>query len=163
MDLKSIAHILDVSTRSISRWIFNFSIYGDIVPPKSPLKGRPRVCKPSAIDRFTKFLPENLTTYLDEVRFWLCVEEGFLISTSTIYRYQKHVLGFTNKCVTGMAIERNDKEHVRWYDKALGMLYNLQILCTDQLYIDDRTGTRQKGYAIHGEECFVPRGYFSRN
>ena len=156
MDLKSVAHVLDVSTRSISRWIFNVSIYGDVVPPKSPLKGRPRVCRPGTLDRLTKFLLENPTVYLDEVQFWLCVEEGILISTSTIHRYQKHVLGFTNKCVTGTAIERNDKERVRWYDEAQGMLYDFQILCTNQSYIDDHTGTRQKGYAIRGEECFVP-------
>ena len=91
---------------------FQLSVYGDVVPPKSPLKGRPRVCKPSTLDRFTKFLLENPTAYLDAVQFWLCVKEGFLISTSTIHRYQKHVLVFTNKCVTGTAIERNDKERV---------------------------------------------------
>ena len=89
MDLKTVAHVLDVSTRSISRWIFNVSIYGDVVPPKSPLKGRPRVCKPSTLDRLTKFLLKNPTAYLDEVQFWLCVEEMILISTSTIHRYQK--------------------------------------------------------------------------
>ena len=87
MDLKSIVHILDVSTRSISRWIFDFSVYGDVLPPKSPLKGRPRVCKPSTLDELTKYLLENPTTYLDEVQFWLCVEEGILISISTIHRY----------------------------------------------------------------------------
>ena len=156
MDLKSIAHVLGVSTRSISRSIFNVSIYCDIVPPKSPLKDRPRVCKPSTLDRLTNFLLENPTASLDEVQFWLCVEEGILISTSTIHRYKKYVLGFTNKCVTGTAIERNEKERVWWYDKVQGMLYNFQILCTDQSYIDDHTGTRQKGYAICGEECFVP-------
>ena len=156
MDLKSIAHVLDVSTRSISRWIFNVSIYGDVGLPKSPLKGRPRVCKSSTLDRLTKFLLKNPTVYLDEVQFWLSVEEGILISTSTIHRYQKYVLGFTNKCVTGSAIERNNKECVHWYDEAQGMLYDFQILCTDQSYIDDRTGTCQKGYAIRGEECFVP-------
>ena len=146
-----------MSQRSISRWIFKVSIYGDVVPPKSPLKGRPRVCKPSILDRLTKFLLENLTAaYLDEVQFRLCVEEGILISTFTIHRYKKYVLGFTNKCVTGTAIERNEKERVWWYDKVQGMLYNFQILCTDQSYIDDHTGTRQKGYAICGEECFVP-------
>ena len=105
----------------------------------------------------------RLPTYLDEVQFWLCVEEGILISTSTIHRYQKYVLGFTNKYVTRTAIERNDKERLQWYDEAQGMLYDIQRLCTYQFYIDDRTGTHQKGYAIHGEECFVPRGYFSRN
>ena len=89
---------------------FNFSIYGDVVPPKSPLNGRPEVCKPITLDRFTKILLENPTAYLDEVKFWFCVEEGILISTSIIHRYQKHVLSFTNKCVTGMAIERNDNE-----------------------------------------------------
>ena len=156
MDLKSIAHVLDVLTRLISRWIFNVSIYGDVVLPKLPLKGCPRVCKPGTLDRLTKFLLENPTAYLDEVQFWLCVEEGILISTSTIHRYQQYVLGFTNKCVTRTAIKRNDKKRVRWYDKAQGMLYDFQILCTGQSYIDDRTGTRQKGYAIRGEECFVP-------
>src|SRR5258706_9589015 len=155
MDLKSIAHVLDVSTHSISRWIFNVSIYGDVGPPKSPLKGRPRVCKSSTLDRLTKFLLKNPTVYLDEVQFWLSVEEVILISISTIHRYQKYVLGFTNKCVTGSAIERNNKERVHWYDEAQGMLYDFQILCTDQSYIDDCTGTRQKGYAIRGEECFV--------
>ena len=148
--------MLDVSTHSISRWILNVSIYGDVVPPKSPLKGRPRVCKPNTLDRLTEFLLGNPTVYLDEVQFWLCVEEGVLISTSTIHRYQKHVLGFTNKRVTRTAIERNDKQRVQWYDEAQAMLYDFQILCTDQSYIDDRTGTRQKGYAIRGEECFVP-------
>ena len=158
MDLKSVVHVLDVATRSISRWIFNVLIYGDVVPPKSPLKGRPRVCKPSTLDRLTRSLLENPTAYLDEVQFWLCVEEGILISTSTIHRYQKYVLGFTNKCVTGTAIERNAKERVRWSDEAQGMLHDFQIHipCTDQSYIGDRTGTRQKGYAIRGEECFVP-------
>jgi len=156
MDLKSIAHVLDVSTRSISRWILNVSIYGDVVPPKSPLKGRPRVCKPTTLDRLTEFLLGNPTVYLDEVQFWLCVEEGVLISTSTIHQYQKHVLGFTNKHVTRTAIERNDKQCVQWYDEAQAMLYDFQILCTDQSYIDDHTGTHQKGYAIRGEECFVP-------
>jgi len=156
MDLKSITHVLDVSTHLISRWIFNVSIYGDVGPPKSPLKGRPRVCKSSTLDRLTKFLLKNPTVYLDEVQFWLSVEEGILISISTIHRYQKYVLGFTNKCVTGSAIERNNKERVHWYDEAQGMLYDFQILCTDQSYIDDCTGTRQKGYAIRGEECFVP-------
>ena len=87
MNLKFIAHILDLSMRSISRWIFNFSIYGDVAPPKSPLKGRLRVCKPSTLDELTKYLLENPTTYLDEVQFWLCVEEGILISISTIHRY----------------------------------------------------------------------------
>ena len=156
MDLKSIAHFFDVSARSIPRWIFNVSIYGGVVPPKSPLKGHPKVCKPGTLDRVTKFLFENPTAYLDEVQFWLCVEEGILISTSTIHRYQKYVLGFTNKCVTRTAIERNGKERVRWYDEAQRMLYDFQILCTDQSYIGHRTGTRQKGYAICGEECFVP-------
>ena len=156
MDLKSVVHVLGVSTRSISRWIFNVSIYGDVVLPKLPLNGRLRVCKPSTPDRLTKSLLENPTAYLDEVQFWLCVEEGILISTSTIHQYQKYVLGFTNKCVTGTAIERNDKERVRWSDEAQGMLHDFQILCTDQSYIDDRTGTRQKGCAIRGEECFVP-------
>ena len=155
MDLKSIAHVLDVSTRSISQWIFNVLMYGDVVPPKSPLKGHPRVCKPSTLDRLTKFLLKNPTAYLDEVQFWLCVEEGILISTTTIHQYQKYVLGFTNKHVTRTAIERNNKEHVQWYDEAQGMLYDFQILCTDQSYIDDHTGTCQKGYAICGEECFV--------
>src|SRR5258706_9035321 len=95
MDLKSITHVLDVSTHSISRWIFNVSIYGDVGPPKSPLKGRPRVCKSSTLDRLTKFLLKNPTVYLDEVQFWLSVEEVILISISTIHRYQKYVLGFT--------------------------------------------------------------------
>ena len=36
------------------------------------------------------------------------------------------------------------------------MLFDFQILCTDQSYIVDHTGTRQKGYAIRGQECFVP-------
>ena len=36
------------------------------------------------------------------------------------------------------------------------MLFNFQILCTHHSYIDDHTGMRQKGYAIRGEECFVP-------
>ena len=91
----------------------NFSIYGDVVPPKPPLKGRPGVCKPSTLDQFTKFLLGNPTAYLDEVEFWLFVEEGFLISTSTIHRYQKRVLVFTNKCITGTAIEGNDKERIQ--------------------------------------------------
>ena len=87
---------------------FQLSIYGDVVPPKSPLKGRPRVCKPSTLDGSTKSLLENPTAYLDEVQFWPCVEKGILISTSTIHRYQKYVLSFTNRCVTGTAIEKND-------------------------------------------------------
>ena len=58
------------------------SMYGDVVPPKSALKGHPRVCKPRTHDRLTKFLLEN---HLNEVQFWLCVEEGILISTSTIH------------------------------------------------------------------------------
>ena len=149
-DLKSIAHILGVSTRSISRWIFNFSIHGDAVPPKSPLKGRPRVRKPSTLNRFTKFLLENPTASLDEVQSWLCDEEGILISSSTVHQYQNHVLGFTNKCVTRTAMERNDKKRVQWYDEVQGMLFDFQILCTDRSYIVDCTGTCQKGYAIRG-------------
>ena len=92
MDLKSIAHLLDVSTRSIPRCIFNFSVYGDVVPPNFPLRGRSRVYKPSDLDRFAKFLLENPTAYLDEIPFWLCVEEGIPISISTIHRYQSMFL-----------------------------------------------------------------------
>ena len=136
-----------------------FSMFWSMVmllPPKSPLKGRLRVCKPTTLDQLTEFLLGNPTVYLNEVQFWLCIEEGVLISTSTIHQYQKHVLGFTNKHVTRTAIERNNKQCVQWYDEAQAMLYNFQILCTDQSYIGDHTGTHQKGYAICGEECFVP-------
>lgn len=132
---------------------------GDVVPPNFPLKGHPRVSKPSTLDRLTKFLLKNPTAYLNEVQFWLCVEEGILISTSTLHQYQKYVLGFTNKHVTRTATERNHKECLQWYDAAQGMLYNFQILCTDQSDIDDCTGTCQTGYAICGEECFVPSSF----
>ena len=81
---------------------------------------------------------------------WLCVEERFSSP------HPPSIDIFTDKCVTGTAIEGSDKERVWWYDEAQGMLYDSQILCTDQLYIGDCTGTRQKGYAIRGEECFVP-------
>ena len=157
MDLKSMAHILDVSTHLISQWSFNVSIYGDVVLPRSPLKGCPGVCKLSTLDILPKFLIENPTAYLKEVHFWLCVEEGILISTSSIHRYRKYVLDFTNKCVTGKAIERNDKEHIWWYDEAQGMVYDFQILCVMNAVLVwvDWTVSEMIFLSQLGHNCFI--------
>lgn len=131
---------------------------GDVVPPNFPLKGHPRVSKPSTLDRLTKFLLKNPTAYLNEVQFWLCVEEGILISTSTLHQYQKYVLGFTNKHVTRTAIERNHKECLQWYDAAQGMLlyttskYSVlinQILMTVQEHVRQAMLSVERSVLFH--------------
>lgn len=65
-------------------------------------------------------------------------------------------MGFTNKRVTNTAIERNEEAQALWWSEVQSIVMDFQLVFTDQSYFDDRTGARQYGYSLRGEECFVP-------
>lgn len=111
-------------------------------------------------------LTQRHTVYLDEIRDELCIHRGVTVSISTLAHALRR-LHFTNKDVSGRALERNDLDRAIYMNKIADLVPDPEMLMFgDEASKDERTSIRRKGWSIRGcrciqQKCFVRGRRFS--
>lgn len=147
--MEEVAGVLNVSTRSISRWSDNLEESGQI-ENHSVLRGRPRKLSSDIAEDLRALIAESPTLFLDEIGEWLAVYHDLPISTSALHQNLKD-LGLTVKQMRRYAAERDEEERQQWWADFKAHFTADQIICLDESSKDGRTLYRKYGRAPAGE------------
>ena len=152
-ELKELAEVLGVSSKSIERWDHKYKTH-ECVNPSSGLRGRPRILNTQAIDDLRELIRETPSLYLDEIRDWLALYHDVPISTTALhYNLREH--GLTYKLLRKAAAERDDIARSEWLLEITSLYTADQLVVLDETSKDNRTICRKYGRAPSGEDPFA--------
>jgi len=122
---------------------------------------RPRCLTTTDLSFIHALLDQQHTVYLDEIQEQLLSRRGVKVSISTLMR-TLHRLHFTNKDISGKALEHNECDRAIYMNRIAELVPNPDILMFgDEASKDERTSNRCRGWSQQGTQC-VQRKCFMR-
>ena len=106
-ELPQIAHILGVSSKSISCWQDNYDTHGCVDLPSS-LRGRHHILSGNVIDELWELIEESPDLFLDKIGSWLALFHVVQISMTALHDNLQD-LGLSQKTMHRAAMERDDQ------------------------------------------------------
>jgi hypothetical protein len=98
-------------------------------------------------------LSQNHVVYLDEIQEQLRARRNVHVSVPTLTRTLRRI-HFTNKGVSGRALERNEQLRAIFMNKIADVVTNPdQLMFGDEAAKDERTSARRKGWSERGARC----------
>ena len=122
---------------------------------------RPRCLTSTDISFVRALLNQQHTIYLDEIQEQLLSRRGVKVSIPTLTRTLRR-LHFTNKDVSGKALERNERDRAIYMNRIAELVPNPDMfMFGDEASKDERTSNRRRGWSRRGTRC-VQRKCFVR-
>lgn len=162
-NVKEICSVLGIKKTLVYHTLQLHHMHGLVYNPDTRVGHYCRRCKLTTLDlQFIRaLLNQRHTIYLDEIQDQLIIRRGVTVSISTLARTLRR-LHFTNKDVSGRAIERNDLERAIYMNKIADLAPDPEMLMFgDEASKDERTSVRRKGWSIRGRQC-IQRKCFVR-
>jgi transposase len=153
-----VSDIFGVSERSLQRWRANQAIYGTIIPPTAPTRGRPRKLNSDMTHDLCALLEEAPEMYLDEIQEWLALAYDVGISRAALHENIRDA-GFTYKLLRKAAAERNDDLREEWMAEMQMHYVARQLVMIDETSKDDRTIYRHYGRAPSNHRATVSANF----
>ncbi|EJD32669.1 hypothetical protein AURDEDRAFT_77544 [Auricularia subglabra TFB-10046 SS5] len=144
--------IMDVNTRSIYRWKRNVEEYGDVLPPPSPICGRPRLLSGEDLHEVLLLLERLPQLYLREIREWIAMHRQVKICDSVIQSNLED-LNITYKILRRNAIQRDEEERATFADIVWNQIHAAMCVCIDESSKDNRTIYRHYGRTRWPARC----------
>lgn len=149
---EDVCDILGVSSRSLRRWESNVEVYGSVIPPPLPNRGRPRVLHADMTHDLVTLMEEAPEMYLDEIQDWLAVAHECNLPKSTLFDNLRDC-GITYKKLQKAAAERDEEARTEWKSEVHNHWVASQILVADETSKDDRTLFRRYGHSVAGQRA----------
>ena len=86
LSMEEVADIIGCSTRSLRRWLSNMEEYGDVLPPRNLLQGRPRILSTDQMTDVLAAIDDDPSMLLQEIQEWIAIHFDLAISISSIHR-----------------------------------------------------------------------------
>jgi transposase len=147
-----IGNILGISQRSIYRWQENLGQHGSVLPPPSPLRGRPRLIARATLDVVQTLLEKDPDLFVDELLLCLALHHDIAVSPSTLHRNLREA-GLTHKRIQKIASERNEQQWQDWKSLLREEFRGdgREFVCLDETSKDERSYARRYGWASSGK------------
>ena len=151
---RDILHILGISRSSLKRWRRNLQRYGNVIPPRNPMLGRPSILNGLQVHEIVNAISQSPELFLDEIRDWVIVSMDVGLSRSTIARIIKD-LGFTYKYLRKAAAERDEELRREWMQEIKEEFVAEQMVFVDESSKDEQTIYRRFGCAPKGQDATI--------
>jgi transposase len=147
MSPDAIASLMNISERTVRRYVAKFYQTGDI-QPKEHKNGPQQLLGEFEQIILVRLLSENPSIYLYEVKQELERMFGVSVSVSTIFKTLR-LIGFTRKAMHHVALQQSEQLRAEFmatisvYDPAM-------IIWVDESGCDRRNSARKYGYSLRG-------------
>jgi transposase len=159
--VKKIAHVLGIKKTLIYKTLFFHRMHGRTYNPYTARQSRRRHLTSTDISFIRGLLHQKHAIYLDEIQEQLLLRRGMKISLSTLTR-TLHRLHFSNKDVTGHALERNSELRAVFMNRIADQVPDPNMLMFgDEASKDERTLAHRRGWSLRGTRC-IQRKCFVR-
>ncbi|KAF8519199.1 hypothetical protein JB92DRAFT_3141831 [Gautieria morchelliformis] len=105
--MEEVGIILNVSKSSMTRWAQNLEVYGNVVPPRNPLQGRPGALNTTQMHALINLVQNAPEMFLNELQDWLALEHDILVAITTLH-YATQNAGLSYKLLRRQAAERDE-------------------------------------------------------
>ena len=147
MSAGAIASLMNISERSVRRYVAKFNQTGDIQPKKHRNGPQPLLGDFEQLI-LVRLLSENPSIYLYELKYELECMFGVSISVSTICKALKW-MGFTRKAMHHIALQQSEQLRAEFM-AAISVYDPEMIIWVDESGCDRRNSTRKYGYSLRG-------------
>lgn len=152
-DPTTISEILNVSSRTVTRYVGLFNRTGDVVP-RSRSNGPHRSLGQYEQLLLLRIVLDSPGIYLYEIQRELYYNYGFDVSTSTICRTLRS-MGCSRQRIQHIALQRSEECRARFMAE-ISMYDPSMLVWIDETGCDRRNSLRRYGYSIRG---MPPRDY----
>jgi transposase len=164
--VKEIGKVLGIKKSLIYKTLYFYRAHGLTHNPHATQQSRRRYLTSIDISFIRGLLHHRHAIYLDEIQEQLLIRRGMKISLSTLSR-TLHRLRFSNKDVSGHALERNNQLRAVFMNRIADQIPDPNMLMFgDEASKDERTSARRRGWSLRGtrcvqQKCFVRGRRFS--
>ena len=159
--VKEIGRVLGVKKSLVYKTLYFHRAHGLTFNPYSARQIHQRHLSFTDISFIRGLLHQKHTIYLDEIQEQLLIRRGMKISLSTLSR-TLHRLCFSNKDVSGQALERNNELRAIFMNRIADQVPDPNMLMFgDEASKDERSSARRRGWSPRGTRC-IQRKCFVR-
>jgi len=159
--VKEICGILNLKKTTVYETLRYYTTHGVCYNPNARSRGRRRHLTSTDISFICSLISQHNTVYLDEIQEELLTRRCVQVSISTLTRTLRR-LQFTNKDVSGRALERNEEQCAIFMNQIADIVTDPNMLMFgDEAAKDERTSARKRGWALRGSRC-IQRKRFVR-
>ena len=146
---RDICDLLEISSRSLSRWRRNQETHGSTLPPPMYMAGRPRILNSEQALSICEQLDRALEMYLDEIQDWVALTMQTSISKSALSELIRDA-GYSFKMLHKAASERDEGERAAFRNWARDFVTADMVVTADESSKDNRTIFRRWGRSAKG-------------
>ena len=159
--VKNICKALGIKKTLVYKTLQFHHDYGVTYNPHAHKPGRRRHLDSTDVSFIRSITSQDHTMYLDEIQEQLRTRRNVRVSVPTLTRTLRRI-HFTNKNVSGRALERNEQQRAVFMNNIADIVLNPDMLMFgDEAAKDERTSARRRGWSGLGHRC-VQRKCFVR-
>lgn len=155
------AHLFGCGVRSLYRWKANFRQFGDVVPPSSLRRGRPRLLSTEQWEALIAHARTEVDLTLRELQDWSFARFARRPSASAVCRYLD-AAGLSRQKISHVATSKDEEQCTYFREHMQPQLPARMCVWIDESSKDDRTFLRHYGRAPRGQRAIrrdkLPKG-----